>query len=163
MTEQNRAAAALRDQQAAMQELPPHLVAQFAEMAMALPETESDGGAGIIEAILNAVDVKATNKIWDARDIESLSGVSLVIESASRSISDYKGGLGVFLVVQAVREDTGEPVTFTTGSLSVVAQIVKAWAGEELPLRCTPTPADRPAKSGYVPWHLTVADNQPQR
>lgn len=163
MTEVNPTAAALSDQRATMAQLPPHLVQQFSEMAMMLPETESDGGASILEAILNAVDVQATNKIWDGRDLGEYKNQTIIIERATRSRSDFQEGLGLFLVASAVLEQTGEAITVTTGSMSVVAQVVKAYANDELPLRCIVRVAERPSQAGFYPQHLEITEKQPTR
>lgn len=163
MTEVNPATAALQDQQSALRQLPPHLLRQFSDMALMLPETESDGGASILEAILNAADMRATNDVWAKRDLGAYKDRVIIIESASRSKSDFKDGLGIFVVVSLVLEDTGEAVTATTGSMSNVAQIVKAYANEEFPLRCIVRVAERASQSGYFPQHLEVTETQPPR
>lgn len=161
MTEVDRAQQDLDEQQGLLDRLPADLVRQFSEMAMMLPETESDSGASIIEAILGAVDVHDLDSPWDTKDPDALVGQWLIITEASRSMSTYKESLGVFLVITAVQEDTGEEIVFTSGSMGVVAQVVKAYAADMLPLRAKLVRADKPTANGYWPQHLVVHQNQP--
>lgn len=142
----------------ALAALPDHLLRQFSQMAMMLPETESDGGASIITAILNSKDVSELDATWGTKDPDKLVGDNLTITGATRSLSDYQDGLGVFLVVEAVLERTGEPVTFTTGSIGIVAQIVRAASLEAFPFRAMIQRADKPTKDGYYPQHLKILD-----
>ena len=138
--------------------LPKHVMDQFASMAMMLPETESDGGASIITAILSSKDVHELDATWGTKDPDKLVGDNLTILGATRSLSDFKDGLGVFLVVEAVLERTGETVTFTTGSMGIVAQIVRAAALDAFPLRAMIQRADKPTADGYYPQHLKILD-----
>lgn len=163
MSEVDRAQADLDEQQGLLDRLPADLVRRFSEMALMLPETESDSGAGIIEAILGAVDVHDLDAPWDTKDPDALIGQWLIITDATRSMSTYKESLGVFLVITAVQEDTGEEITFTTGSMSIVAQVVKAYAQDMLPLRAKLVRAEKPTASGYWPQHLVVHDKQPAK
>lgn len=151
----------LEEQRGALAKLPPPLLRQFADMAMLLPETEQDGGAAIIDAILNTVDVQELDAPWDDKDPEALWNRWLVITDASRSPSEYEDGLGVFLVVQAHDEEEGTDITFTTGSVGVVAQIVRAYANDDLPLRAKIVPAKKRTRRGYLPTHLVIHKNQP--
>lgn len=156
----NQRAQEMDEQRNTLAELPPHIVRQFGEMAMMVPETEA-GLTGILEAIFSAVDAHDLDKAWDGVPAEDLLNTWIVIESATRSASDYKQSLGIFLVVKAVREPNGEPVTFTVGSMAVVAQIVKAYAQDALPLRCRLVQSDSPTKEGFYPMHLEIHAQQP--
>jgi hypothetical protein len=146
-----------------LSELPPHLVRQFAEMATLIPDTESDGGAGILEDILGAISIEDLDRPFQEKDEDFLVGETLIWESISKSPSDFKDGLGIFLVCQVVRESTGEQFTVTTGSMSVVAQLVKAYTLDALPLRAKLRRADKPTKSGYYPKNLVIDRNQPSK
>lgn len=146
----------IQDQAGELATLPADLVKRFADMAFTLPETTGDGGAGIIEAILNATEVESLDSVWGTKDPDKLVGEPLTILSATVSRSDYADGLGVFLVVKAHREGTGEDITFTTGSMAVIAQIVRAHTLQALPMRAKLVRADRPSASGYYPQHLEM-------
>ncbi|MCL6626645.1 MAG: hypothetical protein K6T68_08695, partial [Alicyclobacillus shizuokensis] len=58
---------------------------------------------------------------------------------------------------------SGERLTVTTGSVSIVAQLARAVAIGALPLRCIPRVANKPTKQGYYPQHLEISRNQPQK
>lgn len=146
----------------ALDVLPAALVQQFSEMATMVPDTESDGGASLLESILNAVSVEDLDKPFAEKDQDHLIGMDQVVESISKSGSDFADGLGVFLVVKAVVEDTAETITWTTGSMSVVAQLVRAYALDAFPLRCKLRRSDKPTKSGFYPLNLVISDNQPR-
>lgn len=144
-------------------ELPPALVQQFAQMAVMLPEVESDGGASIIQQILNTVDVLDLDSPWQTKDPDKLVGQLLEFTDARRAPSDYAGGLGIFLVCDATVMGSGEQVTFTTGSFAVVAQLVKAYTLDALPLRAILRQSDKPTKNGFRPHHLEIDPKQPKR
>lgn len=145
-------------QRAEVYTLPADLIKRFADMAFTLPETAGDGGASMIEQILNATDAADLDAAWGTKDPDKLVGEPLTIRSASVSKSDYNDGLGVFLVVDAHRENTGENITFTTGSTMIVAQLVKAHNAGWLPMRAIIRRSERPSANGYYPQHLEVLD-----
>lgn len=119
--------------------LPAALVQQFAEMVRTMPRLDADGGAAILEQILNAASPEAINAIFDDEANKEPVGVEIVIESAEVGESDFEDGLGVFLLVKAIRTDTGEAIRFTTGARSVVATIAWAWANNKLPMAAVVT------------------------
>jgi hypothetical protein len=150
----------IENQQHEMATLPADLVKRFADMAFTLPETTGDGGASMIEQILGATDAADLDANWGTKDPDKLIGEPLTIHSATVSKSDFAEGLGVFLVVEATRENTHEKITFTTGSTMVVAQLVKAYNAGWLPMRAKLVRADRPSANGYYPQHLEVLDQR---
>lgn len=131
---------------------------RFADMARIVPEAEGDGGMSIVEAVLEAADLSALDAAWNGRGSDTLVNIPMTINEIRRSTSDYADGLGVFLVVRAVRLDTGEPLTFTTGSVSIVAQLVKAHISGWLPFNAVIVKAAKPSSNGYFPLHLEVFD-----
>lgn len=139
-----------------LSELPPALLKRFADMAVLIPEGGGDGAARLLEAILNVGNPDDLDAAWRTKDTERLAGEHLMIESAERSSSDFSDGLGVFLIVHAVKVDTGEEIVFTTGSISIVAQIARAYALDALPLSCMIKRAEQPSKNGYYPQHLEM-------
>lgn len=153
----------LEDQREQLSKLPEALLAQFSQMAVMLPETESDGGASIIEQVLGAVDVQDLDAPWDAKDPDALLDKWIIVTEVTRSISDYADGLGVFLVITSVDDDSGEEFVWTSGSMGVVAQLVRAYTMDWLPCRCRLVKAERKTKSGYDTYHLEVSKQQPRR
>lgn len=135
---------------------PAAIRAQFAEMAKGIPDAPEDGGLGIVAQIMEAGSVDSLDDPWRTRDMEKLAGERITVYDLHKLPSDFKDGLGVYLVVHAVRAETGEDVTVTTGSVSVVAQLVRAWAMGALPITVIPRIADRPSRNGYYPQHLEI-------
>lgn len=131
---------------------------RFADMAMMLPQADGDGSARIVEALLDAADPFSLNTPWETESSKDLDGAVLVIEDLTAQRSDFADGLGVFLVVHAVTKRTGEPVTFTTGAVSVVAQLVRAYVMGWLPMLVEVVKSERPTKDGYYPIHLRVIE-----
>lgn len=138
----------------ATRELSPELVERFATMATMIPGETGDAVESIITAILNAPGWDALDQPWEAQGAEELAGVVFQINSLKRRPSRYKDGLGLFLVIGCIRQDTGESFTWTTSATGVVAQLVAAYARDWLPLWATVVIAERPTESGYRPHHL---------
>lgn len=140
--------------------LPATVREQFAQMALMLPRVQDDAGADeIVRQILAATSWDDLDAPWEGIKGEELVGVPLKIESAQVYPSDFADGLGVYLRVDAFRLDTGEKVNFSTGSVSIVAQIVKAYVEGWLPLFGKIVQSERPTEKGYFPQHLVVTDS----
>lgn len=129
---------------------------QFQTMAMTLPPLDDDGALGIVAQIMNASSVEDLDSAWDTVEAEELLGVKQIITNARYAMSDYEDGLGIFLVIDAINVATGEAFIWTTGSVSVVAQIVKAHHAGWFPLACILQQAKKPTKDGNFPQHLAI-------
>lgn len=148
-------------QQAELAMTPEAISAQFAHMGNLIPETESDdGGLSIIGQLLGATSLDELSQPWAEKDQEALVDHELIIESVTRSPSDFAGGLGVFLVCKAYDATRDERVTFTTGSMSVVAQLVMVYTLDKFPVSCTLRKAKKASKAGFFPQHLEFAKGQ---
>lgn len=132
-------------------------MALFAQMAVGIPEAD-DGGAyeNIVLQLLNATDVDGLNAPWDTSDAEKLANHRLKIESVQRRPSDFNAGLGLYLVVKGVDMGTGETFVWSTGSISVVAQLARAHFLEKFPVIAELIISDTPTKNGYRPQRLNV-------
>lgn len=129
----------------------------FTGMAMAVPEAEDGSGAErILLAILNAKSWDELDDPWDTEKSTALIGVELAIHSITRHASSYQDGLGVFLVAHCKRLDDETEVVFSTGSMSVVAQLVRAFMLGAFPMYATLRQSDKPTKRGYYPQHLEI-------
>lgn len=129
---------------------------QFADMARVLPTAEEDASMSIVAQILAATTVEELDAPWRDTDGEALIGVTFEAQSVTLHQSDYTEGLGVFLRVEGVRLDNGEVVSFSTGSVSTVAQLVRAYVIKAFPFVAEIVKADRPTKKGYFPLHLKI-------
>lgn len=143
------AAADLESRQAAVRE-------QFLQMGYAIPESEDDGGLRILEQIAGANSVDNLDDPWNARDALAFVDRAITITGLVRKDSDFADGLGLYLLVDLVDHQTGEATKFTSGSASLVAQLVKAYAMDALPLDCIVRKAAKPTKNGYWPQHLEM-------
>lgn len=140
--------------------LPAAVVATYSSMLEAVPESGGDGMAGILESLAAATDASDLDAPWRTEGLEAFLNTELSILRIRKVPSDYQGGLEWFLVADAAIVATGELVTFTTGAVSVVAQLVKAFALDAFPWRVIPRQSDRPSARGYFPQHLEVVAKQ---
>lgn len=132
-------------------------LALFAQMAVNIPEATDEGAyESIVLQLLSADDVDGLNAPWDTNNGEDLAGYRLKIESLTRRQSDYAGGLGLYLVCQGINMGTGEPFTWTTGSVSIVAQLARAWHLGAFPLTCELVIGDPSPTTGRRPQHLKI-------
>jgi hypothetical protein len=129
---------------------------QFADMARVLPTAEEDASMSIVAQILQATTVQELDAPWNDTDGEALIGVTFEAQAVTVHQSDYADGLGVFLRVEGVRLDNGEVISFSTGSVSTVAQLVRAYVIKAFPFVCEIVKAERPTKKGYFPLHLKI-------
>lgn len=136
--------------------LRPEIVASYESMLASVPDAGDAGFERILEAIANAQDKTELDAPWRSSGLEELADIPLTVRGITKIPSDFPGGLPWFLVVDAVNEESGEALTITTGAVSVVAQLTKAWAMGAFPLRVKAVVAQRPSKSGYYPVHLEV-------
>lgn len=135
-------------------ELSGELVQQFAQMAMVIPSEQGDAVESILAAILAAPSWEKLDQPWDSDGMEKLKGVTFRIDSLIRRPSQFRDGMGIFLVIHATHGKTGERIVITTSSTSVVAQLVVAYCKNWLPLWATVVIAERPTEAGYYPHHL---------
>jgi len=130
------------------------LIQMFTQMAMMVPDTAGDANESILLAILGAKTWDELDDPWDTRKADALVDKDIRIDTIMRRPSDFAGGLGVYLVVQGKDMDTDEPITFTTGSMSCVGQLVGAYANGWFPLYAILRKAQRPTSKGYYPMHI---------
>lgn len=133
------------------------VVETYESMIATVPEAGGDGFDSILAAIALATDARDLDAPWRSEGLTAFANVPLVLTGIRRMPSDYPGGLPWFLIVDGAIEETGETIAITTGAVSVVAQLVKAWALDAFPLRVVPRVATRPSRNGYFPQHLEMA------
>jgi hypothetical protein len=138
------------------------LVKTFAAMAMMIPSETTDALDSIIGQILNSPSWEQLADPWETANVDKLKGRVLRVDQLTRRPSQFKDGLGVFLVVNATDTRSGEALVFTTSSMSVVAQLVKAHVAGWLPLYVELVVAERATEAGYKPHHLVVHGQAPR-
>jgi hypothetical protein len=129
---------------------------QFASMAMAIPDADGSGSERIVLAILGAQSWDELDAPWDKEPKDELVGKEMWIHSLMRRPSSFADGLGIFLVVRAKLVDEAREIVFSTSSVSVVAQLAKAYMLGALPICAVLRKSDRPTERGYWPQHLEI-------
>ena len=128
----------------------------FMLMLVEVPEPADDAAASIVGAILNAGNVEDLDKPWDTEGMRDLVGQALTVHEITRRPSDFAQGLGVYLGCRVTVEAEAADMFVTTGSVSIVAQLVRAYTLGGLPLRVIPREAAKPTPKGYLPMHLEI-------
>jgi hypothetical protein len=129
----------------------------FAEMAAGIPEADdSDAYETIVSQLLAADTVDQLNAPWDTDAVEKLAGHQILIQDLTRRPSDFAGGLGMYLVAKGTDQGTGEKVTVTTGAVSVVAQLARAYFVGGLPIIAKWIIGDPSPRTGRRPQHLEI-------
>ena len=149
----------------------PGLKEAFLAMLQQVPDPDDDATARIVAAILGAKTAEDLDAAWDAEGMRQWADTAVRVKAVHKLPSTYTGGLGVFLVCRCELPEVGEEFILTTGSVSIVAQLVKAHTHGWLPITVVPRKSE--SRSGYFPMHLelvrnakrarpTVIDNPPQ-
>src|SRR5215469_14319532 len=126
-------------------------------MSGMIPLENSDGAAErILAQILAANTWEELDAPWEASKAEQLMGKRMELQYAERRPSDFRDGLGIFLVLHMVDCQSGEAVVATTSSISILGQVARAYALNALPLIVEFIVADRPTQKGYRPHHLKI-------
>lgn len=128
----------------------------FMLMLTEVPDAAGDAVAGIVAQILQAERVEDLDRPWDAEGMREFIGRQIRVESLHKMPSDYAKGLGCYLVCQITDVGSGEQLVLTTGSVSIVAQLVRAYTLNALPLTVVPVQSDKPSKNGYYPMHVEL-------
>lgn len=111
-------------------------------MITAIPEAPESDGSELIAQILMSTDIsdsRGTQKLPAGKD---LVGRTLAVQSVVRYPSDIDGGLGWYLVADAVDTNTGEQVRFQTSAGSLMAWLVKLHFSDALPATIKVTAAE---------------------
>lgn len=147
---------ALQEYNAEVLDSQPGLREVFLAQLMEVPEPDEDAAVKIVGTILGAETAEELDRPWDTDGMRTLYNRPLVVNSITRRPSDFRGGLGAYLGCDCTDPDTGERLFVTCGSVSSVAQLVRAHTLGLFPLTVVPVPAKRPTKMGYLPYHLEI-------
>jgi hypothetical protein len=132
-------------------------MALFAQMAVGIPEADdTEAYESIVAQLLNADGVDGLNSPWDTNTAENLAGHRLKIEELTRRASDFAGGLGMYMVCKGTDLGTGEKFVYTTGSVSIVAQLARIHHLGGLPAIVELVVGDPSPSTGRRPQHLKV-------
>jgi hypothetical protein len=128
--------------------------AQFLQMATVIPEDEGDGGLRILEQIASASSVEDIDNPWNARGAEAYNDKVITITDVTRKDSDFRDGMGLYLLLDIIDVESGEVTKITSGSTSLVAQVIRLYTLDLLPYTCVVRVATKATKNGYYPQHL---------
>ena len=116
---------------------------------------ESISGDDILIDILNAPtvdDILGSEVVG----LEALTGKPFTITKGTLRESDFTDGLAAYIVLNVTFDD-GETAVVTSGSTSVVTQVVRMHQLGALPVRCMARKATKPTANGYYPMSLVKA------
>ena len=146
----------VRDDDQAPIILRPELAAALDLMMDGIPDAGGDAFESIIGSLVAVTDAADLDAPWRTAGLKALVNQPIVIHAIRKAPSTYVGGLPFFLLIDGAYQATGEVFTVTTGAVSVVAQLAKAWQLRAFPLRCIPREAIKPSASGNFPMHLEM-------
>lgn len=134
------------------------IIQQFVDMVAVVPDFEDDGGLAMAAEILGAATPGDLDSRWDKRDENKLTGVEQIIyeiEKAPSTIAENK--LPFYLIVYAAERRSGEMIRWTTSSLAIIAELVRANTAGWFPLEAKIVVGDKTAK-GFYPKHLEILE-----
>lgn len=134
----------------------PGLYEVFMKQLEEVPESGDDATARIVAQILAAETPDQIDAAWNAEGMRDWVDMVVQINSIKRMPSDFTAGLGWFLVCNVTALGSGEEFVLTTGSVSIVAQLVRLHTINALPIQVVPRKAAKPSKNGYFPMHLEL-------
>lgn len=122
----------------------------------AVPTSGEDGLLAILELIVATEDPDRLDAAWNSSGFGDWLGYAMTVSNPRKAKSKLAGGLGWFLIVDAVVKSTGEQVTLTTSATAIMAQILVAGAKGYLPMDFVPLEKEEPTENGFYPQHLRV-------
>lgn len=131
-------------------------VVLLAPLLDAIPRIDEAGDEAIVKRILLAETLDAVFAPLETEGFETLVDTPIRITAIRWGESDFDGGLGVYMIVEAVKPD-GEKIVTTTGSATCMVQLAKAHALGQIPgIAVVPRKAKKPTKRGYFPFNLEL-------
>lgn len=121
-----------------------------------VPEANEDAQVDIIRQLLEAKDAGDLNAPFSMEGLQEWEGQPVRIDSIRQMPSDYEGGLGVYLICEVTEPRSGARKTVSTGSTTIIVQLVKAHIAGWLPLLVVPRFAKKPTAAGFTPMHLEI-------
>jgi len=132
------------------------VIAAYENYLEAIPDGGGEGMDGILEAIAAAASPDELDTPWQATGLRRYVDVPIVVEALTKLEAEFDSPLPYYLVIRGYEAGDGKPLTATTGSVGVVAQLAKAHALGWLPLTVIPKAKEsRRVKGGWV-MHLEM-------
>lgn len=134
-------------------ELSQELIDLMRPMVTAVPDYEAGTGEDILKRLLVAKTIDELESVFKGRDLPL--DRPWIIQGIAKAESDFKGGIGFYLVMNCVDPTNGEQKVFNTGSGNIMGQLLALFAQEAFPVRAVAIQADKPSKNGFYPQRLT--------
>jgi hypothetical protein len=132
------------------------LLQKWRPVIESIPDAGGDGELGIVLAILGAKSPEEIDAPWNSNGLLDHVDKPLTIRAIRKGRSEFSDGFGFFLLLDTIAEDGTTGPTLTTGSVSVVAQLMALHAMKAFPITVIPRMAERPSARGYHPVHLEL-------
>lgn len=134
-------------------ELSQELIDLMMPMVSVLPDFEPGTGDDIMIRLLKAKSIEETEDVFKGRGLPM--DVPIIITDLAKAPSDYAGGLGFYIVINAITPHNGEQAIYNTGSQSILGQLLSWHAAGELPVRCIARRSTKKTRAGFYPQQLT--------
>lgn len=126
------------------------------KLLLEIPYDPDAGMVNILEQILSATTLDELDQPWAINGLGQFVDQVVQIEEITRMPSDYRDGYAWYVVARGVVMETGEALSFSTSSKSIITQLLLARRMGLLPARFIVRVADEPTENGYYPQHLEV-------
>ncbi len=136
--------------------VPDDAIAAYESMIAQVPDAGTEGVEAILAQIAGASSTDDLDQPWRSGGLQDYRDRPILVLGIRKMPSDFPGPLPWFLIVDGQDPATGGDVHLTTGSVSVVAQLVKAYTAGWLPVMVIPRQSERPTRDGNFAWHLDV-------
>lgn len=130
------------------------VIAVYESILEDVPDAGGEGIEAILEQLAAAGSVAELNSPWEAGGLKGYVDTPLVVTGIRKMPSDFDGGLSYFLVIDGAVRATGEKIAATSGSISVVAALLRCYNMGAFPVVAIPRYAKRETKDGNRPMHL---------
>lgn len=132
------------------------VLAAVEQLLLEIPYEPEAGMVNILEQILTATTLDELDQPWAINGLGQFVDQVVQIDSITRMPSDYRDGYAWYVVATGVVVETGEALSFSTSSKSIIVQLILARRLGLLPARFIVRVADEPTEAGYYPQHLEV-------
>jgi len=108
--------------------------AAIARAISCIPEQSAGDVEDLIDTIMSVERPEDLDRPWRKDSARDLIGVTLRVDSVTRSPSTLDSKIGQYVVVRGVRLDTSETVAVTTSSAMIMVQLARAVQAGWLPI-----------------------------
>lgn len=133
------------------------LATMLQENAALVIDTSANAIEDIVGRVLDAETVDDVLADDSAIGADEILGVPIQIWSVKVNESEVQGALPFYAVIEGVRQDTGENVVVTCGSVKVCAQLMKLDRLKAFPVVVKIVKKDKATLAGYFPLALVKA------